>query len=74
MNKRPTQCDKVLAYLDEHGSITALDALMDLGIMRLGARIWELIHTRGINITKEFITVKNRFGQDCSIALYKKAA
>jgi hypothetical protein len=73
-NKKPTQVDRVLAYLDEHGSITQLDALMDLGVMRLASRISEIIHDRGIEIQKEFVTVKNRFGENCQIVAYKKTA
>ena len=37
-----TQCDRVLEYLTTHNSITPMDALRHLGIMRLGARIWDL--------------------------------
>ena len=42
MNTRPTQCDKIVRYLNEFGSITQLEALQDLGIMRLASRISEL--------------------------------
>lgn len=37
-----TQTERIYEYLKEYGSITALEALRDLGIMRLGARIFEL--------------------------------
>ena len=37
-----TQTEKVLRHIQEHGSITSLEAVMVLGITRLSARIWEL--------------------------------
>lgn len=33
---------QVLHYLQQHGSITPMQALNELGCYRLGARIWEL--------------------------------
>jgi len=38
-----TQKERISKYLDDFGSITPLEAMRDLGIMRLGARIWEMI-------------------------------
>lgn len=38
-----TQKDRIRKYLDDFGSITQLEAIRDLGIMRLGARIWEMV-------------------------------
>jgi hypothetical protein len=37
-----TQNDMVLDYLKRFGSITPIEALADLGIMRLGARCYDL--------------------------------
>ena len=37
-----TQNEKVLKYMREHGSITALEAVMCLRILRLSARICDL--------------------------------
>lgn len=42
MQRRITQNRRVLGYLRVHKSITPLTALSRLGVMRLGARIWEL--------------------------------
>lgn len=41
-NSNPTQCDMILDYLKDFGEITQLDALKDLGIMRLASRVSEL--------------------------------
>lgn len=41
-NTRPTQVERVLQYLQDFGSITRIQAMQDLGIMNIGARISEL--------------------------------
>lgn len=66
------QAERILNYLKDFGSITQYDAMRDLGIMRLGARIWELKHN-GINIKSEYITVKNRYGDNCYVKSYSIA-
>ena len=42
-----------------------------MGCMRLGARIWDLIHKDGVNIVTESVSVKNRFGKDTVVARYR---
>lgn len=68
-NKRPTQCDRLLSYLQEYGSITQLEALRELGIMRLASRMSEL-KKDGIPFSKEMVSVKNRYGEKVSFARY----
>jgi len=51
---------RVFDYLTKFGSITTLQAFVDLGESRLSARIWEL-KSKGVNISSETIEVKNRF-------------
>lgn len=68
-NKKPTQCEKVLAYMKKYGSITTFEAFLDLGILRLGARISEM-RKRGLNIKDETICVKNRDDEKCHISKY----
>ena len=38
-NERPKQVDRILDYMRRYGSITTLDAMLDLGILRLASRI-----------------------------------
>lgn len=64
-----TQTERIYEYLKEYGSITALEALRDLGIMRLGARIFEL-RAEGYPIRSDMVDVKNRFGELTKIARY----
>lgn len=66
---RPTQNERVLAYMREHGGITQLEALNVIGVMRLASRISDL-KRRGYNITSKMETVKNRYGEKCSVKRY----
>lgn len=63
------QSVRLLAYLRNHLYITALEAMNDLGIFRLGARIWDLKQA-GVQIQSDWMVVKNRFGEDCRIKKY----
>lgn len=67
----PTQEQRVLNYIREHGSITQLEALYELGVMRLASRISSL-KKQGINIKGENITVLNRFNEKCHIKRYRE--
>lgn len=64
-----TQEDRLINYLYEHKTITALEAIEDLGILRLASRVSDL-RRRGYQITSKMIKVKNRFGETCRIAEY----
>ena len=66
------QADRVLAYMEEFGSITQYQALQDLGVMRLASRISDL-KKQGFPIVSEVVAVKNRFGEDCYIKQYSLA-
>lgn len=61
--------ERIYNYIKKHGSITTLDAIMDLGETRLSARIFELKES-GVNIQDEWITVKNRFGESRRVKSY----
>ena len=65
-----TQTEMVLDYLERHGSITPLEAMNKLGIMRLGARIYDLKES-GVKIITERASEKNRFGEVTSFARYR---
>lgn len=66
------QTDRVLNYMREFGAITALEAMRDLGIMRLGARCYDL-KQQGIAIETSMKTVKNRWGENTHVAEYRLA-
>lgn len=71
-NNNPTQAQRVLDYIEEFGSITQLDALQDLGVMRLASRISDL-KRMGYPIKSEFDSVLNRWGEPCQIKRYSLA-
>lgn len=68
-NERPTQCEMILRYMNDFGSITQFEALQDLGVMRLASRISEM-RKRGVVIKDEQVCVKNRYGEKCYIKKY----
>lgn len=68
-NSNPTQAQRVLEYIEQFGSITQLEALKDLGCMRLASRISDL-KKQGYPIQSEVEAVKNRFGESCYIKRY----
>ena len=65
-----TQCKMLLAHLLSAGSITPREAYNQYGIMRLGARIWDLKH-QGYDIITEQEQAFNRFGKPTRFAKYK---
>lgn len=67
-----TQRDLVLDYIHEFGSITQLEALRDLGIMRLASRISEL-KQMGYPIKGKMEYVDNRYGKKSPIKRYSLA-
>jgi hypothetical protein len=66
---KPTQNERIIEYLNQHGRITQLEALQELGIMRLASRISDLKRL-GYPIESEMLTVRNRFEEECHIKAY----
>lgn len=66
---KATQAQRVLDYMDEFGGITQLEALRDLGVMRLASRIADL-RKQGYPIRGDVVAVKNRYGESCHIKRY----
>ena len=66
---KPTQCQQVLEYMKRWGSITQLEALRDIGCMRLASRISDLRY-QGYAIGWRMKTSKNRNGEDVYFAEY----
>ena len=68
-HSKPTQNDRILAYMDEFGGITQLEAIRDLGVMRLASRISDL-RRMGFPIVGSTVKVRNRWGEPCSVKRY----
>lgn len=64
------QCERILRYLDEHGSITQMEA-NDLSISRLASRICDL-RKNGHHIPGEWETGKNKYGETVRYMRYRK--
>lgn len=63
-----TQCNQIIKYMKDHGSITALEAVRHIGCLRLPSRIYDL-RKRGYNITSEMQIVPTRNGET-RVAVY----
>lgn len=59
MNQR----QRILAYIDEFGSISPFEAFVDLGITKLASRVSELIYQDGVPIRKEYEQTMNRYNE-----------
>lgn len=66
--KKPTQCERIIQYMKDFGSITTLQAFTDLGCTRLASRVTDL-KKQGYDIKSEFVSGKNRYDETVS---YKK--
>lgn len=60
---------RVYDFMQEHGSITTLQANKELGETRLSARIYEL-KEKGVKIEYEWLNVKNRFKETRRVKKY----
>jgi len=67
-----TQCDMILRYMQDFGSISQIEAASEFGCYRLSGRIYDL-RARGYAITKEMQSKKNRYGKSVSFARYSLA-
>lgn len=67
---KTTQCDRVLRHLRDYGTITTLEAITEYGILRLASRITDL-RRRGIAISSETKTGKNRYDEKVHYKVYK---
>jgi hypothetical protein len=68
-HSKPAQAQRVLEYIENHGSITQFQALGDIGVMRLASRISEL-KKKGYPIESKIVVVTNRYGEKCRIKQY----
>ena len=64
-----TQCERILEYMNQNGSISAKEAMNELGIMRLASRIADL-KADGYEIETQTECSKNRFGEKTHYARY----
>ena len=65
------QHERILAYINLHGSITPMEAFSELGITKLSTRVGEMIEN-GVSIKKEREKGKNRYGETVTFMRYMK--
>ena len=70
MNKRPAQCQRVIDWLTSHDELTTLEAITEIGVLRLSARISEL-KDDGFLFGCRWKEITNRYGETCRIKAYK---
>ena len=70
--KKPTQRDRILQYIGENGSITAFEAVQEIGCTQLSARLCEL-ERQGMVFDKVIEKAKNRYGDPTHYTRYSIA-
>lgn len=66
---KSTQTERLIKHLENGSSITSLQAYNELGITQLATRISE-IEARGYKLSRNRISVENRFKETCSVVKY----
>jgi len=64
-----TQCERIIRYMRDKGSITSAEAMSELGIMRLASRIADL-KQMGIEVVARTEKGLNRFGERTRFTRY----
>lgn len=67
--KLNTTQQRVFNYIMDFGSITTLEACVDLGETRLSARKFGL-KSKGVNISSDWIEVQNRYKEKRHVKRY----
>lgn len=69
---KTTQCERVVKYMQDFGSISQTEASADLGVWRLASRITDL-KKQGYRINVKMESGKNRYGETTRYARYSLA-
>lgn len=67
---KKTQCERIIEYITEFGSITTLEAFKDIGCTRLASRICDL-KRKGYKFDSSFVKGKNRYGETVTYKQYR---
>ncbi len=66
---KPRQRARLYNYMQEHGGITTLQAITELGIINPAARVMEL-KAKGVQVKTTIKQGVNRYGENCRFAYY----
>lgn len=61
---------RVFQYIENHGSINAMEAWRECGVYRLSAVIYVLRHEHGYPISMRRVPVRNSFDEICLVGQY----
>lgn len=65
-----TQDERILKFIEEHGSISPMEAWNELGITKLATRVSYMRRHCGIEFEKYYVKTRNRFGEPVSYMRY----
>jgi len=68
-NNKLSQKDRVIEFIKQTGSVTRIEALTELGIFELSARIVDL-EKEGFEFIKTPYTIKNKYGESVRMISY----
>ena len=71
--KRMSQVDMVLRHINDHGSITSMEAFGEYGITRLSDVILKIRRKCGMTIITDTRESVNRYGVKVIYGVYRKA-
>lgn len=63
------QCEMIIKFINDFGSITTMQAFSELGITRLASRIHDL-QCNGYEFNREIVKSKNRYGEPVHFLRY----
>lgn len=69
LEKHPTQCGRLMNYIEKHGSISTMQAIIELGIVNPSARVREL-RAAGVKVITTMTESRNRFDEPVRYAVY----
>ena len=70
VDHKPSQNERIIDYMRKYGGITPLDAMRDLGVMRLASRISDM-RRLGYDVIDEWVSVENRWGEKVKVKSYR---
>ena len=69
LESKPTQCSRLIKFIEQHESVSTIQAIVELGIINPSARVMEL-KAAGFPIVTTMTEGRNRFDEPCRYAVY----
>ena len=65
-----TQDERVIKYINDFGSISPMEAFMDLGVTKLATIVSRLRKEKNMVFFQEYLPATNRYGEKCYYMRY----